>query len=520
MPSPALIVLFGVVVAGIVLQYVQQRIRRRRHAQSLGCRPPAQGNRSFFGIQPFIEMAKAFREKQVVEHLAKQYGKYGNTHEQLVLGRAVISTIEPENIKAVLATKFNDFGLGSRHREFFPLLGDGIFTLDSGGWSHSRGLLRPQFTRDQVADLNLMEGHVSQLIELIPKDGSSFDIQPLFFELTLDSSTHFLFGEGVGALHRMGGVLGKTSVGNAEGFAEAFNAAQEYLALRTRAGNFYWAFNSKSFQEHNKRVHEVVDYYVRLALQRRTHADNKHVSTRYIFADALAEDTQDPKELRDQMLNILLAGRDTTASLLSSTIFFLARDPGRWDKLRLAILEEFGDTWNPKGEITQGRLKDVPYLRHVLSEVLRLMPPVSINFRVANKDTSLPVGGGADGKSPIFVTKGQPVVYSVWAMHRRTDLYGADASVFRPERWEEDGRHGWEYLPFNGGPRICLGQQYALTEASYVIVRLMQRFDTLKCADPELKKPVIQSSLTISHDRGVKVNLVSSRSSDVGSTKY
>ena len=69
------------------------------------------------------------------------------------------------------------------------------------------------------------------------------------------------------------------------------------------------------------------------------------------------------------------------------------------------------------------------------------------------RDTTLPVGGGADGKSPIFVKKGQQVNYQVYVMHRRKDIYGPDADEFKPERWETL-RPSWQYLPFNGGPRI------------------------------------------------------------------
>lgn len=90
---------------------------------------------------------------------------------------------------------------------------------------------------------------------------------------------------------------------------------------------------------------------------------------------------------------------------------------------------------------------------------LRLQPPVPFNFRVSTKDTSLPIGGGPDGLSPVYIKKDTMVAYSVFAMHRRTDLWGKDAAFFRPERWEENAKHGWEYLPFNGGPRICLGRK-------------------------------------------------------------
>lgn len=73
-------------------------------------------------------------------------------------------------------------------------------------------------------------------------------------------------------------------------------------------------------------------------------------------------------------------------------------------------------------------------------------------------DTVLPLGGGPYGKSPLLIPKGTIVGWSLYAMHRRTDLFGQDAEEFKPERWEKL-RPGWEYLPFNGGPRICIGRE-------------------------------------------------------------
>ena len=104
---------------------------------------------------------------------------------------------------------------------------------------------------------------------------------------------------------------------------------------------------------------------------------------------------------------------------------------------------------------------------------------------MAIRDTVIPRGGGADASSPVFVPKGKIVAWSVYSMHRRRDLYGDDADDFRPERWTDDGglKPGWEYLPFNGGPRICIGQQFALTEASYTVVRLIQEFQRLEARD-------------------------------------
>lgn len=222
-----------------------------------------------------------------------------------------------------------------------------------------------------MADLELLDDHIRHLVDLIRENSGSFDIQRLFFLLTIDSATHFLFGESVGSMapsSEKTSLLEKSSVGDAQGFAEAFGLAQDYLAARSRAQDLYWMVNPKEFQEANKRVHEVVDHYVNRALQSQADPEKKQPGSRYIFAEALAAETSDPKVLRDNMLNILLAGRDTTASLLSSAFYYMARHPHVWNRLRREIIEQFGDATQPKAEITQVKLKDIPYLRYVLNE--------------------------------------------------------------------------------------------------------------------------------------------------------
>lgn len=199
---------------------------------------------------------------------------------------------------------------------------------------------------------------------------------------------------------------------------------------------------------------------------------------RYVFLRELVKQTQDPYILRSELLNVLLAGRDTTAGLLADTWCVLARRPDIWAKLLAEINEHCPNGRRPD----YATIKEMRYLKYVFNESLRLMPVVPGNSRYAANDNVLPLGGGPDGKSPLFVPKGTPVGYSVWSMHRRKDYYGADADEFKPERWESL-RPGWEYLPFNGGPRICLGQQFALLEASYCTVRLMQRFPRVEARD-------------------------------------
>ena len=173
----------------------------------------------------------------------------------------------------------------------------------------------------------------------------------------------------------------------------------------------------------------------------------------------------------------MLAGRDTTAALLGWSLVRLTLHPQIFSSLRSTILADFPNDSQP----TFSQLKSCRPLQHFLQEVLRLHPTVPVNNRLCVKDTTLPLGGGPEAKSPIAIRAGQLVVFSVYAMHRRKDIWGEDALEFRPGRWEEKGGQApWAFLPFLGGPRVCLGQQFALTEMGYTLVRLFQRFESVE----------------------------------------
>lgn len=233
-------------------------------------------------------------------------------------------------------------------------------------------------------------------------------------------------------------------------------------------------------------VHRFADHFVKLALappSEKSIEDGSN-TTKYVFLHELAKATRDPIELRDQLLNVLLAGRDTTAGLLGFVFYQLALHPEIYTKLREAILNDFGPYSHPQNMDFAG-LKACSYLQHVLNETMRLHPSVPFNSRRATRDTTIPLGGGADERSPVFIPKGMEVNYSVHVMHRRKDLWGADAEEFRPERWL-NRKAGWEFLPFNGGPRICLGQQFAITTAGYTVARILQRFDSMKDLVPHV----------------------------------
>lgn len=131
-----------------------------------------------------LEMMKATRERRFLGLLDGWFHKYGITFEAKMPGRRALFTVEPENVQAMLAHRFKDFDLGeNRLTAFRPLLGNGIFSSDGSRWEHSRALLRPNFARNQIADIEIYEVHVAALIDLIPRDGSTVDLQSLFFRM-------------------------------------------------------------------------------------------------------------------------------------------------------------------------------------------------------------------------------------------------------------------------------------------------------------------------------------------------
>jgi len=191
--------------------------------------------------------------------------------------------------------------------------------------------------------------------------------------------------------------------------------------------------------------------------------------------DYMVKSTKDKTLLRDETLNILIAGRDTTASLLTSAIYELSRHPHVLAKLRAEVLGVVGVDGVPRPE----DIRSMRYLRAVLNEVLRLWPPVPYNGRTCREATLLP--NKEPGRKPFYVPAGTRCTYSVFNMHRRKDLWGPDALDFDPERFLDERvklhtSNNFIFLPFNAGPRICLGQQFAYNEASFFLIRLLQAY--------------------------------------------
>ncbi|KAL4765868.1 cytochrome P450 [Aspergillus foveolatus] len=402
----------------------------------------------------------------------------------------IIITRDPENIKAILTGQFSDYGKGeSFHRDWREFLGDSIFVTDGEQWSASRHLIRPMFVRDRLVDTEIFEKHVQHLIPLLAGNNESkiVDVTSLFFRYTLDAATNYLLGHGTDSLQ------------NPEtDFAEAFRYVQRRQAQYFRLGVFKFVLSRTEFRRQLKVMDDFIKPYIDRVLAMSPAELDQKLSKSDTFLHALARFTRDRRTLRDQLVAILLAGRDTTAATLSFCLFELARNPEVTAKLREEIASRLGlGASAQKPSYTD--LKEMKYLNAVLNESMRLYPVVPFNVRFSLKDTTLPRGGGPDGLAPVAVRAGTRVVYSTMIMQRSPENYDPpsapnylDPAQWNPERWLSGWQpKPWQFIPFNGGPRICIGQQFAMIEMGYTVVRILQAFERIQ-AVPEAGKSVVE----------------------------
>ncbi|KAG7042628.1 cytochrome P450, partial [Colletotrichum scovillei] len=379
-----------------------------------------------------------------------QYMNIAPTLRIDILGEGYIIT-DPVNIEAILSTRFEDFNLGSRRMGLMPLLGEGIFTQDGPAWRHSRELLRRQFSRIRDSELMAFGEHTDILLralEIESQKSGVVDMQPHFFEYTLGTTTQLLFGEPHHNLPRKERLALRNN----------FDYATLISAIRLRLADLAWLYTPKKFREACKGVRDWATFFSNKALDFMEEHGEEAALAKYSFIVELWRDTHDRNVVRDQLLHVLIAGRDTTACLLSWTFFHLVRNP----ELIRRLKSEMASAGIPgHGVLTRKQIQELPFLRCCMNETLRLYPQLPVNVRFATRTTVLPRGGGPNGESPVLIRKGAGLGWSTYHLHRNEAIYGPDARVYRPSRWEDGnlirkaGMGG--FLDFHGGPRVCLG---------------------------------------------------------------
>ncbi|SJL17616.1 uncharacterized protein ARMOST_21170 [Armillaria ostoyae] len=433
--------------------------------------------------------------------------KYGSTFSFTVFSDTRVFTIDPEHVKAILMTQFQNFEKGAfSFAATKSLLGEGIFNVDGDMWKFHRSMTRPLFNKSRI-DLDNFERHAVSTIALIKarlREGYPVNFQDVVARFSLDSATEYLFGNDVNSISA--GLLYPAESGNSpfvahpsNAFVKAFAKAQEQIVVRFHRGQFwplceFWA-------DEVKPLRQVVDDFIRPTLAEAFDRKAKGVKPGKDFEstsllDRLVESIDDKKIVEDELVNLLAAGRDSISALLTFAVYMMCEHPDMATRLRSEILEKVGSRRSTCEDI-----REMKYLRAFLDETLRLYPPLPMSARLSKVATSLP----NKGRAPYYVPGNTEVLFSTFSMHRRTDLWGPDGKMialplptltppnlpaleFDPDRFLDSRLHKYLtpnpyiFVPFNAGPRICLGQQFTYNEASYYLIRLLQTFSSFSLA--------------------------------------
>uniref|UniRef100_A0A0G7ZNY5 Cytochrome P450 CYP86N2v2 n=1 Tax=Picea glauca TaxID=3330 RepID=A0A0G7ZNY5_PICGL len=405
------------------------------------------------------------------------------------LPQPTVLTSDPTNVEYILTTKFSSFPKGPGFRSAFTdLFGDGLFNVDGEPWIQQRKASVVQLNSVSSLTYVLKSVQESLLQNLIPildntvSTGSAMDLQDIFFRFTFDNICKFAFGVEMGCLSPSLPAIP---------FVKAFDDAVEASCSRfTTPISFRKIMRclglgiDAKLQSALKTIDQFVMEIVSSRREELGIAKNRMSDSR---ADLLSIFMKSPDKngvpysdtfLRGICLSFILAGSDTTSVALSWFFWLLLQHSHVEENILKEIhriLKDRPAHVKPGDPVCFSReeLKEMHYLHACLSETMRLYPPVPLGRKEAIEDEVLPDG------TPM--KKGTAIMYVTYAMGRMESIWGSDCMEFKPKRWLNDegafvNQSVYRYPVFHGGPRMCLGRDFAYLQMKHIAASILYRY--------------------------------------------
>jgi cytochrome P450 len=408
--------------------------------------------------------------------IAREYGDIAGLH---ILNFKTIFINHPDLIEEVLVTNARLYTKGRVLRANRHVFGEGLLTSEGDFWLRQRRLSQPAFHRARIAS------YASTMVEYAQRmlDGwrsvEERDAHREMLRLTLQ-------------------IVGKTLF-DADVERDAQEVGKSLELLLEIGANFrrtifvpHWVPTRANLRvKREVALIERIIYRI-IAERRASGRDAGDLLSMLLAAQDEDGSRMTDKQLRDETITLFLAGHETTASTLSWTWWLLAQNPSAEAKLHAELDAVLGDR-TP----TLDDLPKLVYAGNVITESLRLYPAAWGLARLAVEDHEI---------AGYPVTKGMGVTMAQWVVHRDPRWYDAPEE-FRPQRWENDllkRLPRFAYFPFGGGPRQCIGNTFALMEATLILATIARKFRLRLAAD----HPVVPlASITLRPRHGVRVVL-------------
>jgi cytochrome P450 len=411
---------------------------------------------------PLIGNLFEFRNQRLAlqQRLLREHGDLARFHIGPIPVYAVASAelahqVLVENADAFVKSR----GLGKIAR---PMLGDGLLTSEHEQHRQQRKLIAPAFSHRRIGAYAQVMGELTERAQAALADGAVVDVAQEMMRLTLAIVGKTLFDADVSC--------------EADDVGAAITIANHYISEAvTRLPTPIWLPTRRNREA--RRAIATIDaiIYRLIAARRAAGVDLGDVLSTLVTArDEVTGEGMSDRQIRDEAVTLFLAGHETTANALAWSFYLVARHPDVSDRLAAESRTVLGGR-TP----TMEDLPRLPTALMVLKETMRLYPPAYMIGRQAERDVTV---------GPVTLRRGDTIFVNIYAMHRRDDCF-AEPEAFRPERFSPENDKKLPrgaYLPFGGGPRICIGNHFALMEGQLLLATLAQRLRLVPLDDREV----------------------------------
>lgn len=416
-----------------------------------------------------------------LREMEKMHALHGKAASLSILGERVLFLFDPELIGEVLVDRGGAFVKDNVTHSLSYLLGEGLLTSELPKWRRQRRLIAPSLNRRHIASYgDSMVSAARRYVDTLV-DGEVRDVHADMTAVTLEIVTETLFGAAFSGAEEIGAKM-DVVMHNFERVVRSWRRlVPEWVPLKPR----------RQIAE----AGAVIEAKVRAIIRERQESgcDGDDLLSRLLAARDESGEGMDEDQIYDEALTLFVAGHETTANALTFGLKLIAEHPEVDLKLKREVDAALGGR-----PATAADLPQLPYTEAVFKEVLRLYPPAYLIGRESTAEVEL---------GPFTVPKGTTVLISPWVLHRDRASFD-DPMAFAPERWLDGRTEGvsrYAYMPFGGGPRICVGNHFAMMEGILALATFVQHVRLERTSREELP---LQFAVTARPARPLRMRVV------------
>lgn len=443
-------------------------------------------------------MAMKYKYPAEIKGNRKVYSLFNGVKDPLgvISGNHAIAG-DSYHLKASLTNKYFIFSqdkelveyiLKQNHKNYFKseiqsvtlgkYLGNGLLTNNGKDWLKQRRLIQPGFSKVKITNLvSIMEDEIDKAFQSFNHE-TDIDLYGFFHTLAFNIVAKTLFSSDIDEekVKELGKII---------------TEIQEVFAKEVRIPLYTQALNILGITDKNIRKSKKAKHIIQSVLDKRRNSGEEKNDLLDMLIHAKYEDTQLPmsdEQLVDEMLILFIAGHETTANALTFIFFEISQHPEAEKKLKQEIAQEGENVFSPES------LMKKSFTMNIIKEAMRLHPPAWAIDRQALED---------DGFKEYSWKKGTLIILYIAGLHRNPK-YWKQPDSFIPERFDDENAKNFAYYPFGAGPRLCIGEHFAIMEMALIIRKFYNNYTFISYQKELQKKALVTLRAVSLHGKIIK----------------